>query len=394
MANDMARVIVVGGGVFGITGALSLRARGHEVVVLDPGPLPHPLAASTDVSKVVRMDYGADDAYAAQMERALERWRDWNRRWPSPLFHETGVTFLTRRPMEPGGFEHDSMAALTRRGHRLERLDAATIRARFPAWSTGRYVDGYFNPAGGWVESAAVIVRLVDAARAAGIVVRESFAIATLAERGSRVVGVVGAQGERVLGDVVVVAAGSWTPHLLPELAGALRSVGQPIFHLRPADRAPFEAVRFPVFGADLARTGYYGFPVNAAGVVKIANHGLGRAMHPESPARAVTADEVGALRAFLADTFPALVDAPLVYSRTCLYCDTRDEHFWIARDPGREGLVVATGGSGHAFKFAPLLGDWIADAVEGVESAAAARFRWRPELLDARGEEAARRHE
>ena len=51
-AYDM---IVVGAGIFGITTALELKARGYRIAVLDPGPLPHPLAASTDISKVVRM---------------------------------------------------------------------------------------------------------------------------------------------------------------------------------------------------------------------------------------------------------------------------------------------------------------------------------------------------
>jgi hypothetical protein len=49
-----------------------------------------------------------------------------------------------------------------------------------------------------------------------------------------------------------------------------------PEAHLRPKDPAPFEAGRFPTFTADVARTGYYGFPLNRDGVVKIANHGLG----------------------------------------------------------------------------------------------------------------------
>ena len=44
----MSRVIVVGAGVNGVTAAIELKKRGHEVVLLDPGPLPHPLAASTD----------------------------------------------------------------------------------------------------------------------------------------------------------------------------------------------------------------------------------------------------------------------------------------------------------------------------------------------------------
>ncbi len=60
--------LIVGAGIYGVTAALELRARGHRVTVVDPGPLPHSLAASTDISKVIRMEYGPDDAYMGLME--------------------------------------------------------------------------------------------------------------------------------------------------------------------------------------------------------------------------------------------------------------------------------------------------------------------------------------
>src|SRR5579859_8186850 len=83
------RVLVVGAGIFGVTAAIELRRRANEVTLVDPGPVPHPLAASTDISKIVRLDYGADEAYTAWMERALERWRAWNADLGKTLFHET-----------------------------------------------------------------------------------------------------------------------------------------------------------------------------------------------------------------------------------------------------------------------------------------------------------------
>ncbi|HEX3761165.1 MAG TPA: FAD-dependent oxidoreductase, partial [Kofleriaceae bacterium] len=101
------RVLVIGGGIFGVTAAVELRARGCDVTLVDPGPLPHPLAESTDISKIVRCDYGADADYTALGERALDGWRRWNAAWAVPRFHETGVAFLTRSPMQPGEFEHD-----------------------------------------------------------------------------------------------------------------------------------------------------------------------------------------------------------------------------------------------------------------------------------------------
>jgi len=73
------------------------------------------------------------------------------------------------------------------------------------------------------------------------------------------------------------------------------------------------------------------------------------------------------------------------------MYCDTHDGHFWIARDPEREGLVVAAGDNGHGFKFAPVLGGIIADAVEAKDNPLLNKFRWRPETLAGSATDAAR---
>ena len=76
-------------------------------------------------------------------------------------------------------------------------------------------------------------------------------------------------------------------------------------------------------------------------------------------------------------ETFPELLDAAVESTRVCLYCDSVDGHFWIDRDPDDPRVTVAAGDSGHGFKFAPALGELIADVVEG--AAPSPRFRWRP---------------
>lgn len=354
------RAAIAGAGVFGLSSALALRARGWEIDVFDPGRIPRPEAASTDISKIVRLDYGADQLTTELMEEALPRWRAWNARWGAELFHETGFLLLSRTPLAPGGFEHDSLVTLERRGHRLERLDARAIERRFPAWREGGYVDGYFNPAGGWAESARVVEKLAGEARGAGVVVREETA---LDEREA---------------DVVLVCVGAWTAKLLPHLAPAMWAVAQPVFHLKPADSAVWTPPDFPVWAADIASTGWYGFPANADGLVKVANHGPGRRVDPDDP-RVVGAEDESRLRRFLDEHLPALADAPVARSKTCLYCDSFDGDFWIGADPTRPGRFVAAGDSGHGFKFAPVIGDVVADAIEGRENRYAARFAPRP---------------
>ena len=374
----MSRVLIAGAGLFGVTAALELRRRGHDVALLDPGRVPRPEAASTDVSKIVRLDYGADEPSMELMERALEGWRAWNRRWAArglePLFHEDGLLVMTRAPMAPGGFEHDSYHLLRQRSHRPARIDRAALTASHPGWNPALWADGYFNPEGGWAESGAVVARLAAEAREAGVELHEGRAFARLLEEGGRVAGLATERpsdspdrSPRLLvhrADHVLVTAGAWTPVLLPWLAPDLRVVGQPVLLFRPAQPERWRAPQFPPFTADVARTGFYGFPALPDGTLKIARHGAGRRVHPDAP-RAVDPGEEAAFRAFLAEAFPGLADAPLVGTRLCLYCDTADGHFWIDHDPQRPGLVVATGDSGHAFKFAPVLGALIADVLE-----------------------------
>lgn len=88
--------------------------------------------------------------------------------------------------------------------------------------------------------------------------------------------------------------------------------------------------------------------------------------------------------------TLPDLKDSEIVYQRLCVYSDCFDGHFIIDHDPEREGLVVASGGSGHGFKasirighsdslqFAPVLGEIIADVLQRKPNQYAHRFAWR----------------
>ena len=383
-----SNILVVGAGVFGVSAALELQLRGHSVTLVDPGPLPHPDASSTDISRIVRADYGGDVFYARFARDCIGEWRRWNTEAGRTLYHETGFLVLCGRKMRPGGFEHDSRAVMRSLGQDVERMDGERLHRRFPAWTSGLYPDGYFNPHAGWAESGNVMAWLLTLARDAGVAVREGERMGALLEEGSRVTGIVTDRGTKHRSEIVVVAAGAWTPTLLPWMGDALRCVGQAVYYLRPADPEPYRPERFPPWAADIANTGWYGFPVQPDGTMKVSNHGSGVPVDP-SGEKAVPAEADEMFADFLAGTFPGLADSHILRRRLCLYCDSWDGDFWIDWDPNREGLLVATGGSGHAFKFAPLIGAVISDRVEGKANAWESRFRWR--TLGERRREAAR---
>ena len=264
MATDDS-VLVIGTGIFGLTAALELQQRGHQVTVADPGPVPHPLAASNDVNRMVRMDFGGDGLYSTLGAEAIEGWRRWNVRWGRDLYHEDGILLMTSVAMAAGEFEQDSYSLLTARGFPLERLAPGDLARRFPHWNSEYYIEGYSNPTAGWAEAGEVTASLAQDGANAGVTVVARFPAARLLREGNRVTGAVAAAAPpppasnqtELRADWVVVAAGVWTTVLLPELAGRMWPVGQPIFYFKPQDPDIYRPPFFPPWGADTPRSGW-----------------------------------------------------------------------------------------------------------------------------------------
>ncbi len=275
----MSRIIVVGAGINGVTAAIELRKRGHEVVLVDPGPLPHPLAASTDISKAVRAAYGADEDYTALAERSIQLWGQWNEEFGTKLYHEVGVMFVRRQKMESGDFEYESLKLLEKRGLEVARMNTPQLWKRFPAWNPELYRDGVLEIDAGYAESGRTVAMLIERAKSLGVELRDGVRFAHLHESHGRVNGVLlddrqlstvipseveESRGEtdqvvsrgpstslgmtELAADVVVMAVGAWTPYLLPFTNKFFRATGQPVFHIKPSDPDLFAPESFSRF--------------------------------------------------------------------------------------------------------------------------------------------------
>ena len=95
----------------------------------------------------------------------------------------------------------------------------------------------------------------------------------------------------------------------------------------------------------------------------------------PDGYDRTVSAEDEALIRAALADHLPA-ANGRLLAAKTCLYTMTPDGHFLIDRLPGAPNIIVASPCSGHGFKFAPVIGEILADlATTGATAHDIARF-------------------
>jgi len=373
--------LIIGGGVFGMTAAVELATRKYKVGLLNPDSIPHHMAASTDITKAVRMEYGSDKEYFKMAEICIERWHEWNDFFNEILYHEVGFLMLCRSDMDSDqhSFEKHSFQNLMDAGYPTDRLNSESIKERFPSINAEVYIDGNFNPRGGYTESGRTIERLANYARSLGVEILEGQTAKSFVVEKGRLEAVKTKEGNTYGCGHTIVAAGAATPFLLPELQSYMKSTGHPVFWLKPDIPTLFRAPQLPVFTADISNTGWYGFPfLNKQGVVKIAKHTNGVPIHPEKDDRQITDEEVEDMRAFVRSSFPALASAPLVYTRRCLYTDTLDGHFWIDHHPEIKGLSVSSGGSGHGMKMAPILGEMTADMAEGKSHQFSQRYKWR----------------
>ncbi|MDX1449115.1 MAG: FAD-dependent oxidoreductase, partial [Acidimicrobiia bacterium] len=293
---------------------------------------------------------------------AIEGWERWDPDGRRSLFHRTGFANLSLEPLTDEGFIGRSLAGLPS----ATRLDAVAIADRFPFLSPGFFVDGYLNPAVGWADAGATVRFQERKCQLAGVGI--------VPERAARVGdGWVGLEGDGLLrAGCVVVAAGAWTTELVAQ--APLAAVGQPVLYLRPTTPERFAEV--PVWGLDLPVTGYYGFPATADGIVKVGHHGPG--VTRRLRIRTVPDAVVETFRGFFREAIPELAGAPIAKTRVCFYCDAPDGRFLVDRVPGHERLVVAAGGSGHGFKFAPVIGELIAAVVTDEDHPARMATQWR----------------
>jgi sarcosine oxidase len=133
---------------------------------------------------------------------------------------------------------------------------------------------------------------------------------------------------------------------------------------ISPGQPALFQPEYFPVFLMESQHGMHYGFPLDGDGLMKVAkHHHHDEAVDPDAYDRTVSTADENLIRSVLADHLPD-ANGRRVKAATCLYTVTPDGDFIIDSLPGYPHVVVASPCSGHGFKFAPVIGEILADLV------------------------------
>src|SRR5258708_2174284 len=236
---------IAGAGIFGSAAAIELRARGHEVVVVEQGRVPNERASSTDVSKTIRRAYGDNATYVELAERAAPKWRAWNERLGRGFYFQIGQLQI-ERDFRAGQRVRESYEFFKRRGNGSMLLSVVEARGRFPQFA---YDDGdtcVFDPWAGYIASGRAVLDLVRLAREEGVTIREETPAREVAEASGRAEIIL--DGDRLQFDRVVVAAGVWITRLVPSIGQKFRPTFQQMAFFEPLDRAKFAPGPLPAW--------------------------------------------------------------------------------------------------------------------------------------------------
>ena len=329
---------IVGAGIFGASLAYRLARDGWEVTLYERHEPGHPGAASGGESRLIRYSHGSNDWYTRSAWRARELWRELEAETGRELLVESGIAWFAR---SNDGWEAESERVLLAEGIPVERLDPDAGQELFPSFDPGDLRFILWEPEAGVLRAGEATRATAEAAERSGV-------------RLIREIGVPGSIG----GDLVVWACGAWLPGLF-ELPVRVTKQDTLYFAAESWPTPPLPA------WVDYDRAIYGHGDLDKLGV-KVAPDAEGPAFDPEYGERTTSPETETAARAYLAERFPALRDAPLAHATVCQYALTADTNFVVARRPGAENEWILGGGSGHGFKHGPALAEYVARVVTG----------------------------
>jgi sarcosine oxidase len=281
-------------------------------------------------------------------QRALALWRDLERDAEDELVVTTGG-------LDAGPTAERCAEALASCGAEFEWLSGEECEERFPGVAAeGRVL---FQPDAGACLADQAVAAQVRLAAAAGVEVRPEVGVVSLRPRDDGVA--VDTDAGPIEAQTAVLTAGAWVQRILPHVP--VTPTVQTVSYFRPLD----DDASWPTFIEWEGEDGFVWYEVPAAGGApgaKVAEHRPGPRVDPSHGPFDPDPSAVEATADYVRRRFPGLEPQPLS-AETCLYEMTPDEDFVIDRNGP---IVVGAGGSGHSFKFAPLLGEILADLVVG----------------------------
>lgn len=377
MVGKIARTydfIVVGLGTAGSATSMTLARRGFNVLGIDKHRPPHRMGSHHGASRSVRRAYLEGASYVPMAMRSWELWRQLEKDSGQKLLLETGN--LTIGPPDSPAVTGFIASAQTY-GIPHEYLTATEVCKRWPQLSlSDNFVAGLEKSAGIVFPELSIATFLSEAEKAGA-----DLAVEEPVDRWSENQGTIYVHTNRNTYQTgrLLISAGAWTNKLLRIPGRLLMPKRVPVHWVKAPEDKGYHIGRFPVnfwqipiekrLGSSQTYREFYALPVTDRNTqIKIALHNELVDCDPGTLKRDILPDEVTKIRAIISKFFPSLRQRTIT-SEVCMYTMTPDGHFYLGERPG-SNQVFGVALAGHGFKFAPVLGEILADLMTDIAPA------------------------
>jgi len=349
-------VAIIGGGLEGLSVAWALTRRGvHDVVVFERDVVGSGFTSKS--SGIIRCHYGVR-SIAAMAWRSLAVLGHAAETLDADIgFH--GCGYLVAVAEDNVAPLVANVATQQSLGIGVELVDHQQAQVLFPQMRVDDCAGFAYEPAAGYADAYQTAQAFGQAARRGGARIRQGSPVAAIDQRGGRVTGVVLAGGKRVAADVVVVAAGPWSPPLVAPLGVDLpiRTQREQVMIVDPGEHLGALPILSDLVSLQYLRPEHQGL------LLGNSDHSAPEWVDPDRYDNTVDEDHLlGAIEKF-AHRFPGLSGAGLSSSYSGCYDVTPDYNPVIA-PAALEGLYLCAGFSGHGYKISPAVGDLLADLI------------------------------
>lgn len=356
-ADNHFDVIVIGLGAMGSAALWQLAERGIRVCGIDQHEVPHDFGSSHGTVRVIRKAYYEHPDYIPLLDRSYKLWEELDGRAQRRLFVKNGV-IVTGKP------DSEAILGLERcyGEHDLphEKMPADEARKRFSPYCVPEDHTLFYDPLGGHVYAEESMRELLRRARAAGAQVHLQEVMLDWSADASGVT--VSTSKGNYAADRLVMTLGPWAVEFLVKQGIELIVTRKIQVWYGASGLEGKLDERFPCFGSEMDYGMFYGFPPLGEEGMKIGEHTGGDVLdRPEDANRDITPEDERMLLRFLEEILPGFRPSLKRFS-VCLYTNTRDGNFVIDRHPDHSSVTFAAGFSGHGFKFAPVIGEILAD--------------------------------
>lgn len=347
-----------------------LSQAGANVLGLEQFSITHDQGSHAGQSRIIRKAYFEHPDYVPLLHRAYENWQELEAMTGHQVFFKTGLFYAGPRHHEliEGTIRSAQLHAIG-----LDTLDASKRNQNFPQFQLPDNAITLLEPNAGFVTPERAILLFVEQAIRHGATIKSHQQVTGWKNLGTHVEVTTAEETYRC--DKLVVTAGPWASKLLPSVGQHLTVTRQVVAWIKPKRWEMFELGQFPCWlvAEENLPGAFYGFPIlpvaafGAPVGLKVAYHYPGRATDPDQVDRTDTKADTEVLVRAVNRLLPLGFDQ-LLSVKTCLYTNSTDEHFILDFLPDtNQNVVIATGFSGHGFKFSSVVGEIMRDlALQG----------------------------